>query len=93
MVAKASGIGSGARGIGAREVMSVTRPKKPVLRRYGRLIVRLDDDGLSIRGHRKKKWRRVSWPEVGWLISTAGEGSRVFSEMDGAAFLKDIGAA
>ena len=72
--------------------MSVTAPKKPVLRRYRRLIVRLDEKGLSIRGHRKKKWRRVTWEEIGWLVMTNGEGGRVFSEMEGRAFLRDIGA-
>jgi hypothetical protein len=72
--------------------MPITRPKKPVLRRYGRLIVRLDDDGVSIRGHRKKKWRRVSWSEVAWLCKTSGAES-AFSELEGREFLKRIGAA
>lgn len=73
--------------------MSITAPTKPVLRRYGRLIVRLDDAGLSIRGHRKKKWRRVSWYELGWLVMTNGEGGKVFSEIEGREFLQKIGAA
>lgn len=71
--------------------MSVTRPKKPVVRRYGRLFVRLDDKGLSIRGYRKKNWRWVSWSDVGWLCMTRGPES-VFSEIEGREFLEKIGA-
>jgi hypothetical protein len=70
----------------------VTQPRKPVVRRYGRLIVRIDDQGLSIRGHRKKKWRLVSWAEVGWLVKTNGHPETVFSQTEGAAFLEEIGA-
>ncbi len=73
--------------------MAVTQPKKPVVRRFGRLIVRLDAGGLSIRGFRKKRWRRVSWNEVAWLMSgDVNESLRQWSEREGEALLEAIGA-
>ena len=70
------------------------QPKKPIVRRFGKLIVRLDRDGLSVRGHLEPSLAGsgASWEEIGWLCMTSGKDS-MFSEIEGRAFLERIGAA
>lgn len=44
--------------------MTELKPNKHVDRRIGKLCVRMDADGASIRGRRKKTWRRLPWDDV-----------------------------
>lgn len=69
-----------------------SQSRKPVVRRYGRLIVRLTAAGIELRGYRKKKWRAVTWNEVAWLTMTNRDQSRLFCELEGKGFLERIGA-
>lgn len=70
-----------------------TNLKKPIVRRVGRLVVRLGPDGLAIRAFRCRTWYRVSYAEVAWLAKTrAADDAVLFSELEGLDFLKRIGA-
>lgn len=48
---------------------AITSLSKPITRRIRdrRLIVRLTKDGLSFRGHHKRKWRKVTWEQIASL--------------------------
>lgn len=50
-----------------------TTLKKPLIRRIGRLVIRIRDEGLDVRGFRKHKWRHVSWDRVASLIDEHGD--------------------
>lgn len=54
--------------------MTVTKFKRPLYRRIGLLVVRLDSKGLSIRGAHKRQWRFLSWNRIATLIED-GDGS------------------
>lgn len=41
--------------------------KRPVVRRIGMLVVRLDHQGVSIRKYRGRKWRLVTWRQIATL--------------------------
>jgi len=40
------------------------RPGKSVVRRIGKLCVRIDADGIAVRGRRKRRWRHVTWADL-----------------------------
>ena len=48
----------------------LTPLKRPLVRRIGRLVVRLSEEGLEVKGYRKRKWWPVCWAQ---LASLAGE--------------------
>lgn len=53
----------------------VTRLRKPVTRRIGRLVVTLTPDGILFRWKHKRTWREVSWAQV---ASLAAGGEPIF---------------
>lgn len=69
-----------------------TKLKRPIVRRIGNLVVRIDAEGVAIRGHRKRTWRRLPWPE---LAAAAGEARPILRACDrelGAEHLAQWGA-
>lgn len=65
--------------------------RKPLTRRIGDMVVRLDADGISIRGFGKRTWRRATWLEIAFLCKTEGD-QREYCESEGLEFLNSIGA-
>ena len=57
--------------------MVVVKLKKPLSRRIGNLIIRIEADGLSLRGHRKHVWHPVSWNRVMSLLNVTGNGEAI----------------
>jgi hypothetical protein len=57
--------------------MVVVKLKKPLSRRIGNLIIRIEADGLSLRGHHKHVWHPVSWNRVMSLLEFSGNGEAV----------------
>ena len=56
--------------------MAITKLKKPCVRRIGDLVVRLDADGITVRGTRKRKSWFLSWSRVLSLVEfSAGDTS------------------
>ena len=49
--------------------MSIATPRRPVIKRYGRLLVKLEKDGISIKGYRKRKWLGVTWEMLARFIA------------------------
>jgi len=58
---------------------TLTELTRPVVRRIGLLVVRMDAEGIQIRGYRRRSGRGVSWArlayfaEVGPLVDNAEE--------------------
>jgi len=48
-----------------------TTLKRPLIRRIGNLVVRIDEDGIEIRGHRKRRWWSISWARLAYAACTA----------------------
>ena len=48
--------------------MAITRLKKPCVRRIGDLVVRLDADGITVRGTREQKSWFLAWSRVLSLV-------------------------
>jgi len=71
---------------------SITTLRKPLVRRFGRMVVRIDPDGLAIRGKHKKKWRRVTWAEVARLTATIDEERLWWTPEVCDSDLKEMGA-
>lgn len=65
------------------------RLRKPITRRIGKLIVRITDEGIWLRGYRRRSWRKLTWCEV---AAIAAEPRPLFDLFYGAAFLADRGA-
>jgi hypothetical protein len=73
--------------------MAIAQPKKPLVCRYGQMVVRLDAAGIALRGFRMRRWRRVTWGELAWLMSHEETPAvRAWSEREGMEFLEAIGA-
>lgn len=71
----------------------MTHLKKPVVRRIGRLVVRLDESGVSIRGFRKHSWRVVEWARLASLFEEGHDDLvRHIENRVGEKVLKEIGA-
>ena len=71
----------------------LTHLTRPIVRRIGKLVVRIAPEGLSIRGYQCRTWRRVSWLSVGSLLEA--EEAPVLVRADqvtGARVLKRMGA-
>lgn len=41
-----------------------TKLRKPIYRQAGDLVVRIDRDGVAIRGAGKRKWHRVTYEQI-----------------------------
>lgn len=39
----------------------ITALTKPVARRIGRLCVRIEEDGLLLKGYRRRRWHKLTW--------------------------------
>ncbi len=73
---------------------SPTLARKPVVRRFGRLVVRISEDWLEIRGYRKRRWLKLSWLDVAKLAAERSlpEKKRNWTEDEWYDVLKTIGA-
>ena len=40
---------------------------KPLTRRTGNLVVRVDETGIAIKRIRQRKWKRCTWEQVAFL--------------------------
>ena len=47
--------------------MSLTRLGNPVVRRVGKLIVRIHAHGIDLRGYRRRRWTSYTWSQVAGL--------------------------
>jgi len=71
----------------------LTELRGPIVRRIGRLVVRIAPEGLQVRGYRKRKWRRVSWLSVGSLLEANDAPVLVRADqVSGARVLGQMGA-
>lgn len=71
--------------------MVVTKLTRPLDRRIGNLIVRVSDRGVAIRGHRRRRWKFVTWEQVAaassveeqalCVLAEIAEGKRALSKM------------
>ena len=50
--------------------MSIATPRRPVVKRFGLLVVKLSKDGIAIKAYRKRKWRAVTWEQMARFICT-----------------------
>ena len=48
----------------------IATPRRPVIKRYGLLMVKLTKEGIAIKAYRKRKWRAVTWAELARFICT-----------------------
>lgn len=46
----------------------ITKLKKRLIRRIDKLIIRIEFDGLYLRGHKKKKWKFITWEQIAAAI-------------------------
>lgn len=67
--------------------MTLTRLTRPLVRRIGRLVVRIDRHGVWVRGYRRRKWRRFTWEQVASL-ALPGDGEAVMRLAETAAGTK-----
>ena len=70
----------------------VTKLRKPLDRRIGDLIVRITDEGLLIRGHRKRTWHQASWEAVASAVAETLPITRAADAASGEQHLKAWGA-
>jgi hypothetical protein len=70
--------------------MSLTKISKPVVRRIGRLIVRVEARGLSLRGYRRRKWTTYSWSQITMLADGDTPILKAAEEQAGRRFLEAI---
>ena len=49
----------------------LTELSRPVIRRIGWLVVRIDAEGIAIRGYGRRRWRRVSRARLAWFACFA----------------------
>jgi len=73
---------------------TLTELTRPIVRRIGWLIVRIDAEGVAIRGYRRRRWYFISWARIAWfaafltppLLLTAEErkGSEELARITGA---------
>jgi len=47
----------------------VTEPAKPVVRRFGALVVEISRDGISLRGYKRRKRFKATWADVARLCA------------------------
>lgn len=71
-----------------------TIAKKPVIRRIGQMNVKIDADGVHIRGFRRRRWLTVTWREVAKkaIQNSLPEEKRNWTEEQWDNCLKMIGA-
>jgi hypothetical protein len=71
----------------------IAEPAKAVTRRFGALVVRIDRQGVSVRGYRRRRWYLLPWADVANAAARkhppAGRG---WTEKQWANVLKTIGA-
>ena len=71
--------------------MIITPLTRPIVRKIGKLVVKLAPGGLSIRGHRRRKWRFIPWEQVAAATSHEEAPLIFLSEFqDGEAKLLEI---
>lgn len=47
---------------------ALTELSRRVVRRHGHTVVAIDEAGLELRGHRREKGLRISWPELAKVL-------------------------
>ena len=72
---------------------TLTKLRRPVARRIGRLVVRIDAKGIEIRGYRRRRARRVSWARLAYFADELGPLIEHAEETIGRSELETMGAA
>lgn len=70
-----------------------TELKKPILRRIGNLIVRLDSNGVAIRGYRHRTWRGLSFSRIAALADESTPIAALSETNAGRVVLEKLGAS
>lgn len=75
--------------------MAIAIVRKPIVRMVsGGLMVRIEEDGVSIKGYRKRRWLKVGWKKLARLAAqeTLPEDKRMWTEEEWGDILGTIGA-
>lgn len=70
----------------------LTKFRKPITRRVGRLVVRMTEGGVCYRPYRGRKWRMVTWAQVASLAGPEHPAIRLAENVDGKRALRRMGA-
>ena len=69
----------------------ITTLKRPLTRRLGRLIVRVSEAGIDIRGKHRRNWHRLTWAQVASLAADEGVLLKINDEVAGQEVLQRMG--
>ncbi len=71
----------------------LTRFNRPLVRHLSNLnlVVRFDDSGIAIRAYRCRKWKSVSWAQLGSLADDTEPVVRFCETEQGSRVLKAMG--
>ena len=72
----------------------LTRFSRPIVRHLPslNLVVRFDDSGIAVRAYRCRKWKSVTWAQLGSLSDDSTPVVKECEVKDGLRILKALGA-
>jgi hypothetical protein len=72
----------------------LTRFSRPIVRHLPslNLVVRFDDSGIAVRAYRCRKWKRVTWAQLGSLSDDSTPVVKACEVKDGLRVLNALGA-
>lgn len=68
----------------------LTTLKKTILRRIGKLVVKISDDGVEIKGFRRRRWKKVTWEQIASLADESEPIYRRDEQVRGSKNLKAL---
>jgi hypothetical protein len=72
--------------------MGIRELKRPLVRRIGRLVVRISAEGIELRGYRRRKSLSMKWAGIASLTWEDRDLLREAEEQAGRLRLKELGA-
>lgn len=65
--------------------------RKPITRRIGRLVVRISEQGVELRGYRRRKRRRATWAQIASLADADHPVVQLAENFEGRRLLETMG--
>ena len=72
-------------------MQAITQLKRPLVRRIGRLVVRITAAGVELRGKHRRRWRRASWAQIAGLADRDAPILQAAEERSGREVLERMG--
>lgn len=66
--------------------------RKPLIRRHGKLVIKLDKDGIAIKGFRRHTWYAVTYAELARLAMEKNPPAGGLTAAQWSDVLKTMGA-